>query len=137
MRKFLCLLFLSLSACLNNSKLPDIKGEWAIRKELAAAPIVGISDEETAGLIGDKLSINEQEIQFQNQICAYTRVEKNEQTLAEFLQFYSLDKNTKLPEGTSVLSVDCEGDMAIKHLLNSEDRLWLIWYGVLLEADRS
>ena len=66
---------------MNNSKLPDIKGEWAISKELAAAPIVGISNEETAGLIGDKLSINEQEIQFQNQTCTYSRVEKNEQTL--------------------------------------------------------
>ncbi|MEK9816431.1 MAG: hypothetical protein VW447_04855 [Limnobacter sp.] len=136
MHKLLCLLFLTLAACSNVSELGDIQGEWTISKELAAAPIVGISDEETAELIGDKLSISEQEILFQNQSCDYSRVEKNEQTIAEFLQFYSLDSNTKLPVGTSVLGVDCEGSMAIKHLLISKDRLWLIWYGVLLEADR-
>jgi hypothetical protein len=136
MRIFLCLLFLTLSACSNNSKLPGIKGEWTITKELAAAPIVGISNEETAELIGDKLTISEQEILFQNQSCDYTSIEKNKQAIAEFLQFYSLGTSTNLPEGTSVLSVDCEGNMAIKHLLNNKDRLWLIWYGVLLEADR-
>lgn len=136
MRIFLCLTFLTLSACSNNSELPGIKGEWTITKELTAAPIVGISNEETTELIGDKLTISEQEILFQNRSCDYTRIEKNEKAITEFLQFYSLDTNTKLPEETSVLSVDCEGSMAIKHLLNSKDRLWLIWYGVLLEADR-
>lgn len=136
MHKLLCLLFLTLAACSNVSELGDIQGEWTISKELAAATIVGISDEETAELIGDKLSISEQEILFQNQSCGYSRVETNEQTIAELLQFYSLDTNTKLPVETSVLGVDCEGSMAIKHLLISKDRLWLIWYGVLLEADR-
>ncbi len=135
MRIFLCLLFTTLTACLNVSESREFQGEWTISKELAAAPIVGISAEETAGLIGDKLSISEQEILFQNQTCAYSFVEKK-QTVAEFMQFYSLDSNTKLPEGTSVLSVDCEGDMAIQHLLSNKNRLWLIWYGVLLEADR-
>ena len=136
MRKFLCLLFLTISACSSNSELPHIQGEWAIGQEIAAAPIVGISDEETAELIGDKVTISEQKILFQNQSCDYTRIEKNEQTIAEFLQFYSLDTNTKLPDGTSVFSIDCEGSMAIKHLLNNKDKLWLIWYGVLLGADR-
>ena len=131
MHKLLCLLFLTLAACSNVSELGDIQGEWTINKELASAPIVGISDEETAELIGDKLSISEREILFQNQSCDYTRIEKNEQTIAEFLQFYSLDTNTKLPDGTSVFSIDCEGSMAIKHLLNNKDKLWLIWYGVL------
>lgn len=136
MRKFLCLLFLTLSACSNNSELPGIQGEWAITQELAASPIVGISDDETAELIGNKLTISGQEILFQNQSCDYSSVEKNEQIIVEFLQFYSLDTTTKLPEGTSVLSVDCEGIITIKHLLTSKDRLWLVWYGVLLEADR-
>ena len=136
MHKLLCLLFLTLAACSNVSELGDIQGEWTISKELAAAPIVGISNEETAGLIGDKLSISAKTIQFQNQTCDYSRLESNKQSLSEFLQFYSLDTNTKLPEKTSVLSMDCEGEMTIKHLLASEDRLWLVWYGVLFEADR-
>lgn len=93
-------------------------------------------DDEIAELIGEKLTISEQEILFQNQSCDYSRIEKNEQTIAEFMQFYSLDTKTKLPEGTSVLSVNCVSSMTIKHLLASKDRLWLIWYGVLLEADQ-
>ncbi|WP_341237618.1 hypothetical protein [uncultured Limnobacter sp.] len=136
MRKFACILFIALAACSNNSEPQAIQGEWTINKELTAAPIVGISDEETAGLIGDKLSISAKTIQFQNQTCDYSRLESNKQSLSEFLQFYSLDTNAKLPEKTNVLSMDCEGEMTIRHLLTSKDRLWLVWYGVLLEADR-
>ena len=58
MRKFACILLIALAACSNNSEPQAIQGEWTIHKELAAAPIVGISDEETTGLIGDKLSIS-------------------------------------------------------------------------------
>lgn len=32
--------------------------------------------------------------------------------------------------------MDCEGEMTIKHLLTNENRLWLVWYGVLLGAGR-
>lgn len=56
------------------------------------------------------------------------------QTVAEFLQFYSLDADTKFPESTLVLNIDCEGDLAIEHLLINKGKLWLVWYGVLLEA---
>lgn len=136
MRKFVFLVFMALAACSNNSAPQGIQGEWAIKGELAAAPIVGISDEETAELIGAKLLVSSRSIQFQNHTCDYTLVENNKQTIAEFLQFYSLDANTTLPEGTSVLSMDCEGGMRIKHLLASNNKLWLVWYGVLLEADR-
>lgn len=136
MLKFIYLPFIALAACTNNSEPQGILGEWTIKKEVAASPIVGISDEETAQLIGDKLSVSTQSIQFQNHTCDYKLVENNKQTIAEFLQFYSLDASTKLPEETSVLSVDCEGGMTIKHLLASKDKVWLIWYGVLLEAGR-
>jgi hypothetical protein len=136
MRKFVFLVFMALAACSNNSAPQGIQGEWTINKEVAAAPIAGISDEETAELIGDKLFVRAQSIQFQNHTCDYTLVENNKQTIAEFLQFYSLDASTKLPEGTSVLRMDCEGGMAIKHLLASNDKVWLVWYGVLLEATR-
>ncbi|MDP3271384.1 MAG: hypothetical protein U1D69_11790 [Polynucleobacter sp.] len=135
-RTFASILFIALVACSNNSEPQAIQGEWAIHKELAAAPIVGISDEETAGLIGGKLSISDKSIQFQDQTCEYSRVESNKQNLSEFLQIYSLDTNARLPEKTSVLSMDCEGEMTIRHMLTGEDKLWLVWYGVLLEADR-
>lgn len=136
MRKFACILLIALAACSNNSEPQAIQGEWTIHKELAAAPIVGISDEETTGLIGDKLSISAKSIQFQDQTCEYNRVESNKQNLSEFLQIYSLDTNAQLPEKTSVLSMNCEGEMTIRHLLTGEDKLWLVWYGVLFEADR-
>ena len=137
MRKFICILFIALAACSNNSEPHGIQGEWTIDKELTAAPIVGISDEDTAALIGDKLSVSTQGIKFQNYTCDYSHVEANKQTIAEFLQFYSLDANTNLPDETTVLSTDCEGDITIKHLLINKDTLWLVWYGVLLEASRN
>lgn len=60
---------MALTACSNNFDLRSIQGEWTVNKELTAAPIVGISDEETAALIGEKLLLRSQKIQFQNRAC--------------------------------------------------------------------
>jgi len=127
MRKFACILLIALAACSNNSEPQAIQGEWTIHKELAAATNFRMNDYENTGLIGDKLSISAKSIQFEEQTCEYNRVESNKQNLSEFLQIYSLDTNAQLPEKTSVLRMNCEGEMTIRHLLTGEDKLWLVW----------
>lgn len=137
MRNFIFILLLALAACSNNSDPHSLKGVWTIDKELSAAPIVGLSNEEADALIGQPLTINAEKIEFQNKSCVYESIRDNKQTVAEFLQFYSLDSGTKFPENTIVLNLDCEGDMAIEHLLTNKDTLWLVWYGVLLETSKN
>lgn len=137
MRNYIFILLLALAACSNNSDPQSLQGEWTIDKEITAAPIVGISDEEATALIGQSLTINAKKIEFQNKSCVYKSIEDNKQTVTEFLRFYSLDADTTFPEGTAVLNIDCEGDLAIEHLLTNEDTLWLVWYGVLLQASKN
>lgn len=96
-----------------------------------------MGNEEAVALIGQPLTINAEKIEFQNKSCVYKGTEDNKQTLAEFLRFYSLDAGTKFPESTTVLNLDCEGDLAIEHLLTNKDTLWLVWYGVLLQASKN
>lgn len=136
MRNFIFILLLALAACSNNSDPQSLQGEWTIDKEITAAPIVGISDEEAAALIGQSLTINAKKIEFQNKSCVYKSIEDNQQTVAEFLRLYSLDAGTKFPENTTVLNIDCEGALAIEHLVINKDTLWLVWYGVLLQASK-
>lgn len=136
MRNFIFILLLALAACSSNSDPHSLQGVWTIDKELTAAPIVGISDEEVAALIGQPLTINTEKIEFQNKSCVYKSIKDNKQTVAEFLRFYSLDAGTKFPENTTVLNLDCEGGLAIEHLLTNKDTLWLVWYGVLLQASK-
>lgn len=136
MRKFIFILLAALAACSSNSDTHNLQGVWTIDKELTAAPIVGLSDEEAAALIGQPLTINAKRIEFQNKSCVYESIGENRQTVAEFLQFYSLDADTSFPESTAVLNIDCEGDLAIENLLTNKDTLWLVWYGVMLQASK-
>lgn len=136
MRNFIFILLLALAACSNNSDPHSLQGVWTINKELTAAPIVGISDEEATALIGRPLTIDAEKIEFQNKSCVYKSIEDKKQTVAKFLRLYSLDADTTFPENTTVLNLDCEGDLALEHLLTNRDTLWLVWHGVLLQASK-
>lgn len=136
MRTFAFTLLLALTACTGTSDPYGLQGTWAVNKERAAAPIVGLSDEDTARLIGENLSVSATTMKFQNRSCEYKHGERNEKNIKEFLEFYSLNSDTELPKSTLILEIDCSGDLAIDQVLMNQNKIWFIWYGVLLEANR-
>ena len=136
MRIFALSVLFLLAACTGPSDPHKVQGTWRIEKELAAAPIAGLSNKEATRLIGGNLLIDSTTIRFENRSCGYSKIEEQQQNIEEFLAFYNLDTTTRFPNNTLVLKVDCDRDFAIDQLLTHQDQVWFAWYGVLFEARR-
>ncbi|WP_370262402.1 hypothetical protein [Limnobacter sp.] len=133
-----CLSVLVSACSVKNDSSLKLIAQWQVTEIVASAPIVGLDENESTAILGRLLFVKKDRLEFLGETCHYKEVIPAEKSIAAFLNEYALDQAIENElDGATLMNIACEGDFVLDHIVVSEERVWFVWYCVLLEARKA